>query len=158
MSPTIRISEQLLRYIEKYGRFGETHDAALLRLLGVKTSPKARKTEAAPVMRKQRKRGLRTQPAEFRPAILSVLLDAPGHRMPAAELVSKIRPRMEFVMNEHDHELLATGVVRWVNNCHWERAALVNDGLLEPPEKAGRGIWALTEKGRNVALDYAHRS
>lgn len=36
---------------------------------------------------------------------------------------------------------------KWQNQTAWERNRLVNDGLLEPVSRAGRGVWMLTEAG-----------
>jgi len=47
-------------------------------------------------------------------------------------------------------EKLASGQTRFYNEAHWARMYLVWEGLVESPE---RGTWALTSKGKSVALD-----
>lgn len=44
---------------------------------------------------------------------------------------------------------------KWENQTAWERNNLVKSGLLQTPNVAGHGVWALTELGWN---DYRSRS
>lgn len=48
---------------------------------------------------------------------------------------------------------LASGASKFTNDIQWARMYLVNAGVLEPVEIAGRGNWKLTEKGKEIALD-----
>ena len=48
---------------------------------------------------------------------------------------------------------LASGASKFTNDIQWARMYLVNAGILEPVEIAGRGNWKLTEKGKEIALD-----
>ncbi|MGA6826275.1 winged helix-turn-helix domain-containing protein [Nitrospira sp. NS4] len=45
-------------------------------------------------------------------------------------------------------ERLANGVSRFENQVHWARFYLAKDGYID---SSRRGVWSLTEKGRNAA-------
>ena len=48
---------------------------------------------------------------------------------------------------------LTRSMQRWRNTAHWARYELVQDGLLKDDSK--RGIWEISEKGRQFLSDQA---
>lgn len=79
-----------------------------------------------PVLESLRKLGGSARPAEVCPAI--------------AKDLSLPDPILE--------ERLTNGVSRFENQVHWARFYLVKDGYID---SSRRGVWSLTEKGRNAA-------
>jgi hypothetical protein len=59
--------------------------------------------------------------------------------------LERIVPREK--LSPLDFEMLPSGAVRWTNKAQWSRKIMVGEGLLEPVEKAGHGVWKLTELG-----------
>ena len=39
------------------------------------------------------------------------------------------------------------GIPRWQHNLAWAKERAKNEGLIQPPDKSGRGWWALTDQG-----------
>ena len=56
--------------------------------------------------------------------------------------------RMKSVFDQHYHHLDQKGIPAWKLNVQFARQRARNDGLVEPPEIAGDGIWKLTSKGQ----------
>lgn len=54
------------------------------------------------------------------------------------------------IPDEVQNELLASGELRYRNRVAWARFYLVREGLLDSSK---RGVWSLTERGRNTKLD-----
>jgi restriction system protein len=67
------------------------------------------------------------------------------------EVVERIAADLQ-VPDVIQNELLPSGEPRFRNQVHWARLYLVNEGLVE---LSRRGIWTLTERGRNTRLDQA---
>ncbi len=53
--------------------------------------------------------------------------------------------------DEVQNELLPSGEPRFRNQVHWARFYLVREGLIDSSK---RGVWSLTERGRNTAFTY----
>ncbi len=53
------------------------------------------------------------------------------------------------IPDELQNELLPSGQPRYRNQVHWARFYLVREGMLD---SSRRGVWSLTEKGRNTTL------
>jgi len=134
MSLTIRIGREVEDRIQQCGKFGETHDDVLMRLLGLKKK-KLQKKRRLP-------KGQLTRQEEFRPYILKALL---AGKLPAKEVIRQIG--MVVPLKPMDLEKRKSGQTCWENNVQWTRQQLVNEGLLKPVEESGRGYWELTAAG-----------
>lgn len=66
------------------------------------------------------------------------------------EVVERIAADLA-ISDEIQNELLPSGELRFRNQVHWARFYLVKDGLLDSSK---RGVWSLTEKGRNTVLSH----
>lgn len=55
------------------------------------------------------------------------------------------------VPDEVQNDLLPSGEPRFRNQVHWARFYLVREGLLDSSK---RGVWSLTERGRDTSLTY----
>lgn len=92
-------------------------------------------------------KGSLTPEEKFEQPILSVLAEA-GGSLPIREAVAAVGERMESVLNEHDRFTDSKGVARWEKRVPFVRLRLVKRGLLD--KDAPRGIWQLTDKGREA--------
>lgn len=90
----------------------------------------------------------RTPEWEFRIPILEALVELGGHAH-CQKVKDWISRQMGSRLTEMDKVTLSDGkTIRWENSVHWERQALVDEGLLYPSRKVG--IWEITPAGREV--------
>lgn len=90
----------------------------------------------------------RTPEWAFRIPILESLVDLGGHAH-CQKVKNWIGREMANQLTEADRETLSDGkTIRWENSVHWERQALVDEGLLYPSRKVG--IWEITPAGKEV--------
>jgi hypothetical protein len=102
--------------------------------------------------RRRAKKGEVRPFAFYRPYILKLLRDVPGHSMPTKRVLKALEPILRPHLKPADYAgLPKTGGTRWENKVQWARLRLVEDGLLQTVEQAGRGVWALTPAGSKVA-------
>jgi hypothetical protein len=88
----------------------------------------------------------------YKPFVLKLLLDAPGHSLPTKKALALLEPILRPHLKPADYaNLPKTGAPRWPNKVQWARQRLVEDGLLETVEEAGRGLWKLTSAGVKAA-------
>jgi restriction system protein len=66
------------------------------------------------------------------------------------EVVERIATDLAL-SDEVQNDLLPSGEPRFRNQVHWARFYLVRDGLLDSSK---RGVWSLTERGRQTSLTY----
>jgi len=93
----------------------------------------------------------RTPEWEFRIPILEALIDLGGHAH-CQKVKNWIGLEMVNLLTEADRETLSDGkTIRWENSVHWERQALVDEGLLYPSRRMG--IWEITPAGREVVAN-----
>jgi hypothetical protein len=162
--PNIRISEANRARLESLGRFGDSHDSVLGRTLDLilgdrrladkvraPASPQAQDLNdpdhSAGSHRRARK-GTVTGERFFISYILSILKNAKNHSMHCGDVLRELErmvPRER--LSRLDFDVLPSGAVRWANKAQWARKVMVDEGLLEPVEKAGHGVWKLTEAG-----------
>lgn len=89
----------------------------------------------------------RTQPEEFRPWILAVLLDA-GGEAEADDVMATMAEQYAERLRPGDHETGPQGELRWRTAARWARKSLADEGLLVAPRP---GLWQLTDQGRQAA-------
>ncbi|BDC35777.1 GmrSD restriction endonuclease domain-containing protein [Candidatus Methanoliparum sp. LAM-1] len=96
-------------------------------------------------------RGERTPRQAFRIPILEVLIEL-GGKGKVHEVLEKVENKMKHILNDVDYEKLPSGgMIRWRNTAQWERLVMVQDELLR--SDSPRGIWEITEKGREFLKD-----
>ncbi len=90
--------------------------------------------------------GILTPRARYRLPILRALVEMGGSGQ-TARVLDRVGQIMVNVLNETD--LIVPphrNEPRWRNRAQWERNTMVNEGLLS--NRSPRGIWEITEKGR----------
>ncbi len=100
------------------------------------------------------RRGLRTpEDAYYRP-ILRVL-ERRGGSGQVGEVLEEVREEMKGILRDVDFEPLASDPhnPRWRNAAQWARNSMVNEGLLK--SGSPRGVWEITEKGREYLKETA---
>lgn len=155
----IRISDAAEKYLYDHSRMGDTFDTVLRRLHpeiakydpAVTAADGGAATATAPptgLGKKRAKKGTVAPAGLFKPYILKVLLAAPGHKLPMADVIREVETMVKPKLTAADYQKLTSGdVIRWENRCQWDRAEMVKDKLLESPTVSGRGYWMLTSKG-----------
>ncbi|BCB96158.1 hypothetical protein JZK55_10800 [Dissulfurispira thermophila] len=94
------------------------------------------------------KKGLRTPEDEFKIPILEALIEL-GGKAEMKAVLKKVYSKMKDRLNQYDLSPLPSNPkqARWENTAQWARNTMVSEGLLSPDSP--RGIWEITEKGRN---------
>ncbi len=77
--------------------------------------------------------------------LLKVIGDA-GGRLSVAEAIREVEAYFPELGEADKLEILPSGGKRWANRVQWARWQLVEEGYLD--EKSPRGIWRITEKGK----------
>jgi len=92
-------------------------------------------------------RGLRTREEAYYNPILSAL-DEMGGAGKMSDVLEKIERTMQGILKKVDYEPLASSpdMPRWRNAACWARNSMINESLLKG--NSPRGIWEITEKGR----------
>ncbi len=114
----------------------------LERLLGV-----SKQVQLKPPRRPGRNTPNHWNRGRIRPVLLEVLY-AMGGQTRTRDAVEGVRERIAPELTDYDREIiLSNKQPRWRLETLWAHNNLKDDGLLEPPERAGRGVWKLTAKG-----------
>jgi len=140
--PVVRISEELFKEIQKYAEpLVDNFETALWKALqlarnnGTGTSTK----------RKSRTTRNLTPQKDFWKPILETLVDE-GGQVDVQEVVEGVERKMKNQLKPGDNELNRDGTAKWVKAVHFQRLAMVHEGLLA--SNSPRGIWAITDQGR----------
>jgi hypothetical protein len=157
--PTIRIDPEVFEGLKKLAEpFVDTPSAVIRRLLAEKgvLGPKPAKTRPLGAASAAPERALTSdltpQPVyeKFLLAVLGRDFAGQGEKRAVTKAVIEKMVRQGFV-GPADLELVATGETKAENTITWARNALKNRGLVVRGSK--RGIWELTEDGREAATN-----
>ncbi len=97
--------------------------------------------------------GVRTSERAFYLPILQSLI-AKGGEAPAADIVDDVLERMKGILKPGDFETTSTtDQPRWKVTVYLARTTMLRQGLLR--KDSPRGIWAITEAGRQYAMKAA---
>lgn len=112
-------------------------------------------SESATEGAKRAPRGASTPQEAYRVPILRALDEMGGHGK-TSKVVNRVGGMLEDRFTEWDRQMLPSGEdIRWRNRVQWARNSMVKDGLLA--SDSPRGIWELTEKGRQVLREHRER-
>ncbi len=133
---TIAVDEEVLRALhERAEPWRDQPNDVLRRLLNL--PPRTSADTPRP------KKGEITAQEAFRVPLLETLLEI-GGKGPAPHVIDVVGKKVALKLS--DHEKLNSGDIRWRNAVAWERAKLVEEGLMKPSQK--RGVWEISDKGR----------
>ncbi len=140
--PVVRISEELFREIQKYAEpLVDNFESALWKVLEI---PKAKQ----PITRERTTpivRGDVTPQKMFWTPVLKSLVEQ-GGEAPAGKVVEQVEIKMKNQLKRGDYEPNRDGFFKWKKGVHFQRLAMVHEGLLA--NNTPRGIWRITEQGR----------
>lgn len=74
-------------------------------------------------------------------------LDQHGGRVPTSELIAQLEKEIDPRLTDVDRERLSSGGIRWQNRAQFVRLKLIKKG--EMVEGSPRGVWEISEAGRN---------
>lgn len=173
MSPSVELDEDIYEYLKSQAEpFTDTPNTVLRRLLRLDgtsegvgkragsdgTAP--RREPAARVKKRgsTRKSGQRTRAPSgtllpeqrYELPLLHALIEA-GGEAPYREVVEFVGRALSDELMPADHQTLASGGIRWHSRLQFVRLRLVERGEMD--REAPRGIWRITEAGRQAALN-----
>jgi len=96
--------------------------------------------------RKRKEKAPRTSQEVLREYLLTALRELGGSAR-CSEVIDKMREMLAGQLLPGDLMKRKTGEIIWENNAHWERNALVKEGILK--KNSPRGIWELAEQDDN---------
>ncbi len=155
--PTIKIDEEVWSALQAEATpLVDTPNTVLRKKFGLSDKTEG-KRENAPGGRSPNSRAKgRTPQIAFRRPILEALYAAGGAKA-VNEILDDIERDLGGQLNDVDRSLLNSGRdIRWKNAAQWERAVMVEEGILK--SDSPRGIWELTDKGIRIAQDEPNMS
>ena len=173
MSPSVELDEDIYAYLKSQAEpFVDTPNTVLRRLLELDDASGADtrqpETNAAaprrePMSRSKRRGGARKSSGRTRAPsgtllpeqryelpLLHALIEA-GGEAPYREVLESVGRTLNDEFMPADHETLSSGSVRWHSRLQFVRLRLVERGEMD--REAPRGIWRITEAGRQAALN-----
>lgn len=140
--PVVRISDELFKEVQKYAEpLVDNFETALWKALQI-----SRKNSlGTSIKRRPRTTGNLTPQKDFRKPILETLV-AEGGQADVQAVVEGVERKMRNQLKPGDNELNLDGIPKWKKAVHFQRLAMVHQGLLE--NESPRGIWAITDQGR----------
>lgn len=140
--PVVRISDELFREVQKYAEpLVDNFETALWKAL----QPSRKNMVVTPSRRKSRSPGDTTPQKHFWKPVLETLVEN-GGQAPAKEVVKGVERKMGDQLKPGDRKLNIGGEEKWVKAVHFQRLAMVHEGLLA--NYSTRGIWTITDQGR----------
>jgi hypothetical protein len=173
MSPSIELDEDIYEYLKSQAEpFADTPNTVLRRLLQLDDASEAETQKSAsngaPSRREagiqgKKRGGTRKSSGRTRAPsgtllpeqryelpLLRALIDA-GGEAPYREVLESVGRALTDEFMPADHETLASGSVRWHSRLQFVRLRLVERGEMD--REAPRGIWRITEAGRQAAFN-----
>ncbi len=151
MAPTIRIDDEVYAWLQQQAKpFEDTPNTVLRRFAGIGSTP----DKSSPNKRVGRDignvKGGKTPQWAYREPILRVLkkLGGEGAR---TQVFEEIEAVMGDSFIKADKAKIKSGAVRWQKTLEYEILQMRMEGLLCPVPETARGVWALTEKGKESA-------
>jgi len=147
MPPTIRIDEEVYGWLQAQARpFEDTPNSVLRRISGL-GAPEAKEPQVREV---HQGRNEKTSQQAFRQPLLRVLR-AHGGEVSRLQALKEIEEQMADRLTEYDKADISSGTIRWEKSAEWEVRAMRIEELLKPAHATPWGVWALTERGWEVA-------
>jgi hypothetical protein len=169
VSPSIELDEDIYEYLKSQAEpFTDTPNSVLRRLLRLDGASKAdiqppangtgsRQPRAKKRAGTRKSSGRTRAPSgtllpeqRYELPLLRALIEA-GGEAPYREVLESVGRALTHEFMPADHETLASGGVRWHSRLQFVRLRLVERGEMD--REAPRGIWRITEAGRQAALN-----
>jgi hypothetical protein len=149
--PTIRIDDEVYAWLQKQARpFEDTPNSVIRRIAGMDEAirpeppsiPQARISVPSTS-------GKTPQPA-YRDPILKILKKH-GGQADRTNVLRELEDAMKSRFTDLDKRDIKSGSIRWQKTAEWEVRLMRERGLLKAVDETSRGVWALTQKGREAA-------
>ena len=142
MSPTIRVDEDVFKWLQKQAHpFVDTPNDVLRRI--AKLAPERRLRAGVTSRRPSSETGITPQ-REYQRLLLQIL-SRNGGKARYRDLMVEIEKQMRSRLTSADYGRNKSGDFIWRNRAAWALQFLKRDGLMQ--HNAGRGIWELTAAG-----------
>ncbi len=153
MAPTIRIDDEVYKWLQSHARpLEDTPNSVLRRISGLEDTAHAKVSKNKKSTRHLVADGtsIKTHQKEFRRPLLEILKEHGGkiHRSSALKELENI---MDNQLTEYDKADISSGTVRWEKSAEWEVRVMREEGLLKPVSETPLGVWALTDLGWKAA-------
>ena len=140
--PVVRISEEQFREIQKYAEpLVDDFESALWKVLKIAQSNQSKSREGTIQIVK----GDVTPQKMFWTPVLESLVEQ-GGEAPAQKVIEQVEIKMKNQLKPGDYEPNRDRLPKWKKGVHFQRLAMVHEGLLV--KNSPRGIWRITEHGR----------
>lgn len=119
------------------------------------SAPKRRKRSSQTTRPKRAARGTLLPQAEYELPLLESLVELGGSG-PASGVIDLVGSKLDGRLTSADRSTQTSGDVRWRNRVQFVRLGLVKEGLIA--RESPRGIWEITDSGRERLRDRANES
>ena len=147
--PVVRISEELFKEVQKYAEpLVDSFETALWKALGARKEgsiPMPHRTVTLPRRTITRRASNVTRQKEFWKPMLQSIVDH-GGRARAEEVVRDVEKKMKDKLKPGDYEPNLDGAAKWIKAVHYQRLAMVHDGMLS--RHSPYGVWEITDSGK----------
>jgi hypothetical protein len=167
MAPAIRVDDQVWTWLKSHARpLEDTPNSVLRRLAGLETDDGTTHTHgsipttmppAGFSSRHRRVRSGHTPQVGFRDPIL-LLLHHHGGQMERLPALRGLEEMLGRHFTDADRSDIQSGTVRWQKSAEWQIHTMRCNGLLEPVQKSGSGVWKLSQRGAALAADLAAKA
>lgn len=145
----VRISDELFREVQKYAEpLVDSFDTALWKALGARKEGSISIPDRIATLprRTMTRRAVNvTNQKEFRRPMLQSIVER-GGKATAEEVVGDVERKLKDRLKPEDYEPNLDGKAKWFKAVHFQRLAMVHDGLLS--RYSPRGIWEITDLGK----------
>lgn len=162
MSPSIEVDEEVFALLKDAAEpFTDTPNSVLRRLLavdGASTRRSKSPRQSHPKEAGGSTKPTRTRNRQPRAAAGSILpedeyvrpllesLDELGGSAPSRDVIERVGKKLDDRLTEIDRAPLGSGSIRWHSRLQFVRLRLIDRGLMT--REAPRGVWVITDKGR----------
>ncbi len=148
--PTITIDGEVYAWLQKQARpFQDTPNSVLRRIAGFDRATKV-EAKAIPVQTVELSSSRKTPQPAYRNPILRILRKR-GGQADRLNVLKELESVMKDKFTARDKSDIKSGSIRWQKTAEWEVRVMRETGLLKPVEDTPRGVWALTQKGKEAA-------
>ena len=153
--PAIEVTTETLSRLAALARpfVDTTPEAVILRLLDGQSETKLQRPDASRPRRRAQVGTLLPEKAYWIPILQA--LDEQGGEAPAVDVIARVGEILENDLTDDDKSSTGTGETRWKNRTQFARLRMKEQGWINP--NSPRGVWAMTEEGREQLADARSR-
>lgn len=151
MAPAIRIDDEVYVWLQEQAKpFEDTPNSVLRRIAGLESS-KSELSKKHAFSKEEDDTGVQKTPQRAYREPLLRILNKHGGEAPRSQVLKELESMLGERFTTHDRRKIKTGAVRWERTAEWEVKILRDEQLIQPVNPNARGVWALTQKGKDAA-------